>query len=95
LASASQSSFHKDYVPPRKDSMPPIKVLPYGKYSLETSPVPPSVSIEGDILVKVVELKFADHDITDEKKFLELAREKYVCANSILVIRVIMLETQV
>jgi hypothetical protein len=35
------------------------------------------------MLDKVSDLKFMDHDITDEKKFLELAREKYLCAKSI------------
>jgi hypothetical protein len=45
------------------------------------------------MLSKVSGLKFMDHDITEEKKFLELAREKYLCAKSVLGTRVIVLET--
>jgi hypothetical protein len=45
---------------------------------LGTSLVPSFVSIEGDILGKVVTLKFMDHDITDEYKFPELAKENYL-----------------
>jgi hypothetical protein len=77
------------------DNAPPIKVPANGKYPLETSPVPPGVSIEGDMLDKVVSLKFMDHDITDEQKFPELAREKYLCTKSIPGTRAIVLETQV
>jgi hypothetical protein len=35
------------------------------------------------MLDKVVILKVMDHDITDEKKFSELEREKYLCMRSI------------
>jgi hypothetical protein len=73
---ASQESFHRDYIPPRKDNVPQVKVPTDGKYPLETSPVPPGVSIEGDMLGKVVSLKFVDHDITDEQKFPELGQGK-------------------
>jgi hypothetical protein len=61
---------------------------------LEASPIPPSVSVEGDMLGKVFSLKFVDHDITDEQKFLELAREKYLCTKSVPGIGAILLETQ-
>ena len=45
------------------------------------------------MLSKVVNLKFADHDITNDQKFLDMDREKYLCAKSILGTRVIVLET--
>jgi hypothetical protein len=72
-----------DYIPPRKDNVPHVKVPADGKYLSATSPVPPSASVEGDILGKVVALNFLDHDITDKKKFPELAMEKYLCAKSV------------
>jgi hypothetical protein len=77
------------------DNAPPINVPTNGKYPLGTSPVPPGVSIEGDMLGRLSSLKFMDHDITDEKKFPELAREKYLCTKSIPGTGEIVLETQV
>jgi hypothetical protein len=53
-ASASQANFHRDYIPPRKDNTPQVKVPADGKYPLVTPPIPPSVSVEGDMLGKVV-----------------------------------------
>jgi hypothetical protein len=47
------------------------------------------------MLNRVVRLKFTDHDITDEKKILEMAREKYLCAKSVPGTTKIVLETQV
>jgi hypothetical protein len=79
----SQENFHRDYIPPRKDNAHQVKEPTDGKYPLATPTVPPSVSVEGDMLGKVVSLKFVDHDITDEQKFLEIAREKYLCAKSV------------
>jgi hypothetical protein len=75
LASSSQASFYKDYIPPRKYITLLIKVPTDGKYLLVTSLVSPGVSIEGDMLGKVVGLKFKDH-IISEKKFLDMAKEK-------------------
>jgi hypothetical protein len=48
------------------DNVPPIMYQPMGNTHW-TSPVPPGVSIEGEMLGKVVFLKFMDHDITNEK----------------------------
>jgi hypothetical protein len=87
-------SFHRDYLPLRMDNAPQINVPTNGKYPLPKSPVPPGVSIEGEMLRKVVGLKFMDHDITDEKKFPELAREKYLHTRSIPGTGEILLETQ-
>jgi len=58
-----------DYIPPRKANAPHIRVPTYGKYPLATSPIPLGVSIEGDMLGKVVGLNFMVHDIYDEKRF--------------------------
>jgi hypothetical protein len=45
------------------------------------------------MLGKVVGLNFMDHDITDEKKFLDLARENYLHTRSVPRTGEIMLET--
>jgi hypothetical protein len=95
LASNSQASFHRYYVPLKKDNTSQIKVLADGKYPLETSLVPPGVIIEGDMLDKVVSLKFMDHDITDEQKFSNFSREKLFCAKSVPGTKMIVLETHV
>ena len=50
---------------------------------LEVPQVPPRVSREGNMLGKIVNLKFVDHDITDEQPFTELAREKKSDAESV------------
>jgi hypothetical protein len=43
---------------------------------LATLEIPLGVIVEGNMLGNIVSLKFVDHDITDEQKFLELAMEK-------------------
>jgi hypothetical protein len=92
LASTSQETFHRDYIPPRKYNAPHIKVPADGKYLLATSPIPLGVSI-GGMLDKLVTLNFLDHDITDEQKFPEMAREKYLCTKSVPDTVQILLET--
>jgi hypothetical protein len=83
LASTSQEIFHMDYILPKKDNAPHVKVPIDGKYLMATSPIPPSVSVEGDMLNKVSTLKFVDHDITNAHNFPEMAREKYLCTKSV------------
>lgn len=46
------------------------------------------------MLGKIAALKFVDHNITDEQKFPELAKEKYLCAKSVPGIGAILLEMQ-
>jgi hypothetical protein len=46
------------------------------------------------MLGNISSLNFFDHDITDEQKFPELAREKYLCIKSVTSIGVILLEMQ-
>jgi hypothetical protein len=75
--------FHRDYIPLRKDNAPQVKAPTDAKYPLATLVLPPGVSIEGEMLEKVSAVKFVDHHIIDEQKFLELAREKYLCAKRI------------
>jgi hypothetical protein len=57
--------FHKDYLPPRKDDTPPITVLVNAKYPLPIAPVPKGISRDEDMLDKVANLKFMDHNITN------------------------------
>jgi hypothetical protein len=81
-ASSSQESFHKDYIPPRKDNAPQVKVPVDGKYPLETSPIPPGVSIEGDMLGEGFHPQNCRSRYHRREEFLELAREKYLCTKS-------------
>jgi hypothetical protein len=66
LASNSQENFHRDYIPLRKDNVPQFKVPKDKKYPLATPTIPPSVSIEEDMIGNISTLKFVDHDIIDE-----------------------------
>jgi hypothetical protein len=90
----SQESFHRDYLLSRMDNAPSIHVPTNGKYPFLTSPVPPGVNMEREMPDNITILKFMDHDITDERKFLELAKEIYFFTRSIPRIRAILLETQ-
>jgi hypothetical protein len=40
--------------------------------------IPLGVIVEGDMLGEILSLKFVDHDLSDEKKFSDLALRKYV-----------------
>jgi hypothetical protein len=55
-----------------------------GKDSLSIPSISHGVSREGYMLGNIVNLKFVDHDITNEQVFMELDREKYVCSESLL-----------
>jgi hypothetical protein len=66
--------FHRDYLPPWRDDTPPVNVPVNAKYPLPIAPVPNEVSSDEDMLGKVANLKFMDHDIIDSQKFPELAR---------------------
>jgi hypothetical protein len=48
------------------------------KYPLVMPDIPDGVIIDEDMLGKVSQLKYADHDITDTTKFPELAPRKYL-----------------
>jgi hypothetical protein len=56
--------------------------------------IPPGVIIEGDLMGKVVALKFSDHDITDAQKFPELAWDKYLRTKSVPGTGAILVEPQ-
>jgi hypothetical protein len=77
-------SFHEDYLSPRIDNVLSINVVKNGKYMFPTSPIPLDVCIEGEMLDKVVDLKFMDHDINDEHKLLELDKKNYLRTKSAL-----------
>jgi hypothetical protein len=64
-ASTSQPMFPRDYIPPRKDTAPHVILPMDAKYLLVTPKIPPNFIIEGDMMGKVIVLKFSDHDITD------------------------------
>ena len=61
-------------MPPRK--LKHVKLPKEPKYELVEPKIPPRVIIEGDMLGAVGNLKFADHDLEDIKKFPELALDK-------------------
>ena len=61
--------FPKDYILLRKDTAPQVRLPEDSKYPLVTPDIPPDVIIEGDLMGKVVALKFLDHGIKYAQKF--------------------------
>jgi hypothetical protein len=64
-ASSSEPRFPHDYIPPRKDDAPLVTLPKAPDYTLVTPDIPEEVIIDEDMLGKVPQLKYADHDITD------------------------------
>jgi hypothetical protein len=81
-SSQHQQEFHRDYLPPREDDAPQINLPANAKYPVSVAPVPAGVSSDEDMLGKISNLKFMDHDIMDTQKFPELARDQYLCTRT-------------
>jgi hypothetical protein len=77
-AYSSEMSFPRDYIPPRKDDAPPVTLQKNPDYRLVTPDILEEVIIDKDMLGKVPQLKYADHDITDVAKFPELVPHEYL-----------------
>jgi hypothetical protein len=69
--------FPKDYLSPRKPSTKSVRLQKEAKYKLVEPKIPLGVIINEDMLGTVGSLRYVDHDITDMKKFPDLAPEKY------------------
>jgi hypothetical protein len=69
--------FYIDYLPPRMDDASLIIVPSNSKYPLPIASVLKGVRKDEDMLDKVANLKFMDHDIMDTQKFPELAKDQY------------------
>jgi hypothetical protein len=74
--------FHGNYSPLWQDDVPPITVPSNSKYPLPIASVLKWVKKYEDMLGKVANLKFMDHDITNKQRFLELVRDQYLCTNT-------------
>jgi hypothetical protein len=72
------ANFRKDYITPIKSSVKLVKLQKEENYEIMEPKIPPIVIVEGDILGAVSSLKFANHDLLDKKKFLDLAPWKYM-----------------
>jgi hypothetical protein len=48
------------------------------KYDMVTPVIPPGVTVEGDMLGAIGNLRYSDHDLEDLKKFPELAPHNYL-----------------
>jgi hypothetical protein len=60
-----QEKFHRDYLPPRRSDAPYIQLQDNSKYPLLMAPVPDGVSSGEELLRKIANLKYMDHDITN------------------------------
>jgi hypothetical protein len=56
----------------------PVNLQKEAKYELMEPKIPRGVIVEGDMLGAMSSLKFVDHDLSNEKKFLDLAQRKYL-----------------
>jgi hypothetical protein len=77
-ASSLELRFPHDYIPPRKDEGPPLTLQNTPDYTLVMPDIPEEVMIDEDMLGKVPQLKYVEHDITDVAKFPELAPHEYL-----------------
>jgi hypothetical protein len=64
------------------------------KYELVELKILPGVIVEEDIVGAMVNLKFSYHNLSDEKKFLELSPKKYMKTIIFLVTSFILVEPQ-
>jgi hypothetical protein len=76
--SSSESRFHRDYIPPRKDDAPSVTLQKTPNYTMVTPDIPEEFIIDEDMLGKVPQLKYVDHDIMDATKFPKLAPHEYL-----------------
>jgi len=62
-------NFPRAYLPPRKLTTKQIKLEKETKYDMVTPVIPPGVTIDGDMLGAIGNLRYADHDLVYLKKF--------------------------
>jgi hypothetical protein len=77
-AALSEPRFTRDHIPLRKDDVKPVTLKKNVKYLLVTPNIPYGIIIDEDMLGKLSQLKYTDHDITNTMKFLELVPSKYL-----------------
>jgi hypothetical protein len=68
----SSTKFPRYYTPLSKYTAKPVNLSKDAKYELVELEIPPGVIIEEYMLGLIHGLKYVDHDITDEKKFMDL-----------------------
>jgi hypothetical protein len=68
----------KDYIPPRKPSTNLVNLQKEAKCDLVEPKIPSGVIVEGDMLRAIPSLKFVDHDLSEDNKFLDLDPRKYL-----------------
>jgi hypothetical protein len=92
--SSLELRFRRYYIPPRKDTNP-INLSKDAKYELVEPEIPPGVIVEEDMLGLILSLKYADHDITDKKKFMKLASSKYLKSYINIEIKMVVIELEI
>jgi hypothetical protein len=58
--------------------MKQVRLQKEAKYAMVTPVIPPGVTVEGDMLGEIESLRYSDHDLSDAKKFPELAPQNYL-----------------
>lgn len=66
------------YISPRKLDAKLVRELKDAKYGTFTPLLPESVLISGEIIGKVLQLKFTDYDFNDRKKYPQFSPKKYL-----------------
>jgi hypothetical protein len=72
-------NFPRVYVPPRKSTIKQVRIQKETKYDMVTPMIPPSVTIEGELLHAIQKLRYSNHNLADLEKFPELAPQNYLC----------------
>jgi hypothetical protein len=81
--------------PTKKSINTHVHLQKEARYPLVEPPIPEGIIIEGDMLGMIPALKYVDHDITDENKFLELVPSKFLMKFISFETHMIIIEPQV
>jgi hypothetical protein len=73
---------------------PQVQLQAIAKYPLSKAPISDFMSRHKELLGKISNLNYMDHNITDAHKFSVLAWDQYLCATTAQEIGAILLEPQ-
>ena len=73
-----ETRFPHDYIPPRKDDAPLMTLSKNDNHTLVMPGIPEGVIIDEDMLGKVPQIRYEDHEMTETKKFPKLAPHHYL-----------------
>jgi hypothetical protein len=71
-------SFLREYVPPRKPKKKQVKLQKEVNYDMVTLVIPLGVTVEGDMLGTIGNLRYSNHDLENLNKIPKLAPKNHL-----------------